>query len=112
MDNSEIIFLADDLDDVELEATKNLDEREVEQYKMEKWYREQAMSWFKDESRAYFQLQNLQGRCVPELYGTTTFDVDSIPEMPPGILVEVPGILIQLIDGVTLDHQSVVDCYR
>lgn len=65
IDNSEVIWVDDDLDDVELEATKNLDEREVEQYKMEKLYREETMLWFKDESRAYFQLQNLQGRCVP-----------------------------------------------
>ena len=104
IENGEVIFVDDDLDDAEREATKNLDEREVESYIMEKWYRDQMMSWFKSESQAYFQLRNLQGQCVPEFYGTITFDVDSISEMPPGILVEVPGILIQFIDGVTLDQ--------
>ena len=121
----EAVFVDDDLDEVELEATKNLDEKLVKQYKMEKLYRDEMMSWFKTESRAYFQLQKLQSRCVPEFYGTTTFDLDS--DMPAGILTEVSGILIQFIDGITLDKleassptatsyphigQAVVNCLR
>ena len=122
---NEVVLVDDDLDEVELEATKNLDEKAVKQYKMEKLYRDEMMSWFKTESRAYLQLQKLQGRCIPEFYGTTTFDFDS--DMPAGILIEVPGILIQFIDGMTLDKleagsptaisyphigQSVVNCLR
>jgi serine/threonine protein kinase len=99
-----IIFADDDLEEEELEAVKDLDEKAVDQYRIEKWYRDTVMRWFRHESRAYFQLQKLQGQCIPEFYGTTTFDFDSSSSMPPGILPEVPGVLIQFIDGTILDE--------
>ena len=104
MKPDEVIFADDDLDDEELEAVKGLDDQAIDQYRVEKRYRDRVRTWFKHESRAYFQLQNLRGQCIPEFYGTTTFDIDSINEMPLGILIEVPGILIQFISGIMLDE--------
>ena len=104
MKPDELIFADDDLDEDELQAVKGLDEKAVEQYRVEKRYRDRVMTWFKNESRAYFQLQRLQGQCIPEFYGTSTFDTDSLNKMSPGILTEVPGILIQFIDGITIDE--------
>ena len=104
MKADEVIFADDDLDEDELRAVKGLDEKAVEQYRVEKRYRDRVTTWFKNESRAYFQLQKLQGQCVPEFYGTTTFHSESPNKMPPGILTEVPGILIQFVDGITLDE--------
>jgi hypothetical protein len=103
MKPDEIIFADDDLDVEELEAVKCLDDQAIDQYRVEKCYHDQVRSWFKHEVRAYFRLQNLQGLCIPEFYGTTTFNIDSINEMPPGILIEVPGILIQFLNDITLD---------
>lgn len=56
MNPDEVIFVDDDLDEYELEAVKGLDETAVEQYQVEKRYRDRIMTWFKHESRAYFQL--------------------------------------------------------
>ncbi len=104
MKPDEIIFADNDLDDEELEAVKSLDDQAVDQYRVEKRYHDRVSSWFKHEARAYFHLPSLQGLCIPEFYGTTTFNIDSINEMPPGILIEVPGILIQFLNGITLDE--------
>ena len=103
MKPDEVIFADDDLDDEELEAVKDLDNQAVDQYRVEKRYRDRMRTWFKHESRAYFQLQNLQGQCIPEFYGTTTFVADSLNKIPSGILTEVPGILTQFIDGIMLE---------
>jgi hypothetical protein len=54
IESGEVIFVDDDLDDIEHEATKNLEEKDVESYIMEKMYRDQMMSWFKSESQTYF----------------------------------------------------------
>src|SRR5271154_2666682 len=64
-------------------------------------YRYETTSWFKTEWRAYRQLRQLQGLFIPTCYGTISFDKSS--ELPFGIDIDVPGILLEFIDGITLE---------
>lgn len=53
------------------------------------------------EIRAYKHLEKLQGKCVPLFYGTTSFSLTPLGSDPQ--FFRVGGILIQHIDGFTLD---------
>jgi len=68
-------------------------------------YRYETMSWFKTECRAYRQLRKLQGLSVPTCYGTILLDQSS--ELPFGIDTDVPGILLEFIDGITLEDLDI-----
>ena len=83
----------------ELELCPDIDARN--QWITEMEYRYQTTSWFKTECRAYRQLHQLQGLYIPNFYGTTLFDQTS--ELPLGIDTDVPGILLEFIDGMTLE---------
>lgn len=83
----------------QLESCPDIDA--INQWITEMEYRCETMSWFKTECRAYHQLRQLQGVSVPRFYGTTLFDPTS--ELPFGIDTDVPGILLELIDGMTLE---------
>lgn len=54
------------------------------------------------EIRAYKHLEKLQGKCVPLFYGTTSFSFAPLGLDPQ--FFRVGGILIQHIDGFTLDN--------
>ena len=73
----------------------------VKQWIIEMQYRYLTTSWFKTECRAYRQLRALQTSCVPAFYGTTLFDETS--ELPLDIDTDVPGILLEFVDGMTLE---------
>ena len=64
--------------------------------------RYQTTLWFKTEFRAYRQLEPLQGTCVPRFYGVTLFD-DRAP-LAAGVDTDVLGILLEFIEGVTLEE--------
>ncbi|KAJ8107298.1 hypothetical protein ONZ43_g6778 [Nemania bipapillata] len=54
------------------------------------------------EVRAYKELQELQGHCIPKLFSTVYFDMPSAQSDLPAIYFRVPGILIQKLDGCRL----------
>ena len=74
----------------------------VELWKNECIYRSFTKQWFDTECRAYMRLRALQGVCIPRFYGTTTFDETALN--PPGVHSEVRGILLEFIDGVSLEE--------
>ena len=93
----------EDSDAEETDDTVGQDE-ELDPWEIEDYYRDLVRKWFKTEVRAYNQLQSLQGICIPKFFGTVTFDPQSLSRMPPGVLTEVHGILLQFIDGKPLDE--------
>ncbi|KAI1390537.1 uncharacterized protein F4822DRAFT_153757 [Hypoxylon trugodes] len=61
-----------------------------------------AHAKYKTEIEAYHELKELQGRRVPQLISTVTLTLPSDrPDLPP-IYFEIPGILLQKINGFTL----------
>ena len=93
----------EDSDSEESDGTDDQDD-ELNPWEVEEYYRELVRKWFKTEVGAYNQLQSLQGICIPKFFGTVTFDPQSLSRMPPGVLTEVHGILLQFIDGKRLDE--------
>ena len=83
----------------ELESCPDIDA--VKQWITEMEYHYETTSWFKTEYRAYRQLRQLQGLSVPICYGTILFDKSS--ELSFDIDTDVPGILLEFIDGITLE---------
>jgi tRNA A-37 threonylcarbamoyl transferase component Bud32 len=79
-------------------------EREETQWERECVFRRRTRKWFTTEVRAYNQLQCLQGVCIPRFFGSTQFDETSLAQMPPGINIETPGILIEFIEGITVNN--------
>lgn len=77
---------------------------DLDPWQVEEYYHDLVRKWFKTEVKAYQQLQPLQGICVPKFFGTVAFDDQSLSRMPPGILTEVRGILLQFIEGSQLDE--------
>lgn len=90
-------------EDSDAEESDGTDD-ELDPWEVEEYYRDLVRKWRKTEARAYNQLESLQGICVPKFFGTVTFDRQSLSRMPPGILTEVHGILLQFIDGKRLDE--------
>ena len=90
-----------DEDDYKKEIDSCSDTDAVKQWIIEMRYRYLTTSWFKTECRAYHQLRALQASYVPTFYGTTLFDETS--ELPLNIDTDVPGILFEFIDGITLE---------
>jgi ABC1 atypical kinase-like domain len=90
-----------DEDDYKKEIDSCLDTDAIKQWIIEMEYRYLTTSWFKTECRAYRQLRALQASYVPTFYGTTLFDETS--ELPLGIDTDVPGILLEFVDGITLE---------
>ncbi|KAJ8127058.1 hypothetical protein O1611_g6578 [Lasiodiplodia mahajangana] len=60
------------------------------------------MDDYTTEVRAYKELQELQGRCIPRLFSTVVFDMPSAQEDLPATYFQVTGILIEKIDGFRL----------
>jgi hypothetical protein len=61
---------------------------------------------FDSECRAYRRLVDLQGVKIPKFYGATMFDETSISEFCLGIDRNIPGILIEFLDGKVLADMS------
>ncbi|CCO35620.1 hypothetical protein BN14_09738 [Rhizoctonia solani AG-1 IB] len=57
--------------------------------------------YFRNEYLVYHRLQSLQGRDIPRLYGSTEFNGNS---SIPGLSTSVPGILLELIEGINLEE--------
>jgi serine/threonine protein kinase len=79
----------------------------LQQWQIETMYQRRTSTWWEDECLSYHRLRTLQGVCIPKFYGSTEFD-ESVP-MPRGIHPKVRGILLEFIDGTTLeevDNQS------
>ncbi|KAJ8123084.1 hypothetical protein ONZ43_g878 [Nemania bipapillata] len=51
---------------------------------------------------AYKELQHLQGYCIPKLFSTVFFDMPSAQSDLPAVYFQVPGILIEKLDGFML----------
>jgi len=96
----------------------------VNQWIIEMRYRSKTLGWFYTECQAYRRMQSLQGISIPRFYGTTLFDATC--EMAAGTDPEVLGILLEFIDGMTLEDvldtdsclarhpyvgQAAVDCF-
>jgi hypothetical protein len=75
------------------------EDEDLNPWEVEEYYRDLVRKWFKTEVKAYQQLRSLQGVCVPKFFGTVFFDHQSLCRMPAGILTEVPGILLEFIEG-------------
>ena len=93
-----------EIDDLELEFQLASDDEPIAQWKIEERYRRIVTKWFITESETYKLLKPLQGTSIPTFYGTTSFDAETLSEMPPGIITEVKGILIEFIEGQSLDQ--------
>jgi serine/threonine protein kinase len=112
-------FLDERMSQDALEPQNTQDAKEVEET-----YRGWTDEWFHNEVRAYHQLQKLQGHYIPRFFGVTTFDGVSLPA---GIQNDVPGILLEFIDGISMEEidiestfavvhphigQSAVNCFE
>jgi hypothetical protein len=93
-----------EIDDLGLEFQLASDDEPIAQWKIEERYRRIVTKWFITEYEAYKLLEPLQGVSIPTFYGTTSFDAETLSEMPPGIITEVKGILIEFIEGQSLDQ--------
>jgi serine/threonine protein kinase len=92
-------------DDISQDSDNTDDEDgEMDSWETEEYYRDLVRGWFRTEVKAYRRLQPLQGICVPRFYGTVTIDSHSLHRMPPGVLTEVRGILLEFIGGECLDE--------
>jgi serine/threonine protein kinase len=79
------------------------DDKPINQWLIEERYRHRTRDWFNNELRAYALLQHLEGYCVPRFFGSVAFDNKHLNQMPPGILTEITGILIEFVDGISVD---------
>ena len=70
--------------------------------KNEAWIQVRCREMWKAEIGIYNRLADLQGSCVPQLYHEVTFDPLDLPPTATDVF-EVPGILIEYIDGFTLE---------
>src|SRR5271154_1631735 len=64
---------SDNDSDFEPEQVRSLDEKAVGQWKIERDYRQRCEREFRTECEAYRRLQTLQGVCIPEFHGSTSF---------------------------------------
>lgn len=78
---------------------------DLKQWKTENWYRSDAKRLFWKETEAYTQLRSLQGHCIPTFYGETEFDETS--SQADGIDTHVRGILLEFIEGFSLEEIEV-----
>src|SRR5215471_8463419 len=74
----------------------------LQQWKIERMYQDRTRTWWKDECLSYHRLRSLQDVCIPKFYGSTEFD-ESAPMQPDGHR-EVHGILLDFVDGTTLEE--------
>ncbi|KAI1106938.1 hypothetical protein F4804DRAFT_353886 [Jackrogersella minutella] len=92
--NKETIYYDSDSDE-DITEWERLGRREATIY-------HKARKHFTSEVEAYEQLQALQGRCVPRFISSVTLKMPSIPSDLPSIYFQVPGILLQKIQGFNL----------
>lgn len=92
--------------ETELEYQLARDESPVDYWLVDERFRHRTRDWFHNETEAYSQLQRLQNQCIPRFFGTVIFDENHLDRMPPGIQLEVQGILIEFIDGISVDEIS------
>lgn len=78
----------------------------IDQWLIEERFRHRTRDWFNNETQAYARLQQLQQECIPRFLGSVVFDEQHLTQMPPGIQLEVHGILIEFIDGIRVDKLS------
>jgi len=78
------------------------DQDEVKNWTIEKRHNRDTNLWFKNECQAYRQLHALQGVYVPRLYGT--IELDATQTHPFYSHLYVPGILLEFIEGMTLEE--------
>jgi hypothetical protein len=90
-----------DKDDYASELESHMGSKRISEWTREMSYRYSSLSSFHTECRAYRQMSKFQGVCVPKFYGTVMFDDTS--ELLLGIDPDVPGILLEFIDGVSLE---------
>ena len=81
----------------------------MQQWKIERNYQRRCERKFKTECRAYHRLLALQGICIPEFYGTTSFFRSH--ETSESIHFGVYGVLIQFIEGIEFDEISAQSSY-
>ncbi|KAI0113923.1 hypothetical protein GGR51DRAFT_556421 [Nemania sp. FL0031] len=62
----------------------------------------ELMNDYTTEVRAYKELQELQGRCIPTFFSAVVFDMQSAQSDLPATYFQVTGILIEKIDGFSL----------
>lgn len=74
----------------------------VNRWKAENHYRRRVKWTFENECEAYEQLHPLQGICIPAFFGTTEFDESWKTSL--NIRYDIKGILIQYIDGLSLEE--------
>jgi tRNA A-37 threonylcarbamoyl transferase component Bud32 len=124
VDGSEQCGSDEDDYEEELKTLEEWDESAVRCWEIESEYRRYTRRWFNNECRAYHELQTLQGICVPQLYGTA--ELEKTCTNPLYRTLEVFGILLEFIEGISLDDldsgsplavkhphigQTTVDCF-
>lgn len=78
------------------------DDSRNEVQEQEAWIYHTVQRFYTTEVRAYSELQSLQGRCIPRFI---TSVIDNSPKRPadlPAAFFQIPGILLEYIDGFTL----------
>ena|SRR5277367_6237944 len=109
----------------ELKILEQWDKGAVNNWEIEKRHSRDTKLWFRNECRAYQKLRPLQGLCIPRFYGTT--EMDKTWKNPLYIHLDVYGILLEYIEGSTLEElnsesllvnkhphigQATVDCFE
>ena len=68
----------------------------------EAWIYHTVQRFHATEVRAYSELQSLQGRCIPRFITSVIDNSSERPTDLPAVFFQVPGILLEYIDGFTL----------
>ena len=85
-----------------LRGNDDYDDADWDVARHEAWIYDRCYKLWKTESDTYQILHDLQGLCVPRLFQKVIFDPMTLPSATVSML-EVPGILIEFIDGFNLD---------
>ncbi|KAI1151701.1 hypothetical protein F4825DRAFT_476821 [Nemania diffusa] len=103
-DNAEGDTEDDSEDDSEEDSEDEVDDRpewEIVGEQEESHY-QYIIESYTAEVRAYKELQELQGRSIPKFFSTVVFDMPSAQPDLPASYFQVPGILIEKINGFAL----------
>ena len=92
------------------EFTSWLYDGDNEEYDSDKWNTAQRETYLNDECHelfenevaAYDAMKNIQGRYIPQLLAKATMNSHSVSASDSQYFFEVPGILLEYIDGFTL----------
>ena len=96
---------------LETTTEKEVDDSDWDVAKNEVWVQSKCRDMWKNETTIYSALADVQGLCVPRMYKKVTVASSGLPAVTIEAF-KIPGILLEFIDGFTLDtlHLETPQC--